>query len=81
MESLDSLSCPIEKKEVLHPHLLCINFFTLMILLALVILMGLTLSSWLELASVREKSYPVLPVHRGKTDILLSGGTSRRLTP
>jgi class 3 adenylate cyclase len=43
MLSLDSLSCPIEKKQLLHPNLLCINFFTLMVLLVLVILVGLTL--------------------------------------
>jgi len=43
MVSLDSLSCPIEKKQLLHPNLLCINFFTLMVLLVLVILVGLTL--------------------------------------
>ena len=43
MVSLDSLSRPIGKKQLLHPNLLCINFFTLMILLGLVILVGLTL--------------------------------------
>jgi class 3 adenylate cyclase len=33
----------LKKKQLLHPNLLCIDFFTLMVLLVLVILVGLTL--------------------------------------